>query len=289
MKKYTLFIFSVFFSILFVSCVGESKKQTDEATEGDTALLNYEKRQTEEELRALQLEVESYNTVNNDSLNRLLDSQKEKIRLLLEELQTQKATSGKRIVELKEELSVVRKVLVSYIRQVDSLNQINKGLVAENIEVKNKYTKATKDIDSLSREKQSLTETVTKASMLEADNFTVRTLREKGSETSRLSKIKTIEITFYIAKNVTAPVGNKTIYARLTNPNNEVMTKGSGTVFPYEGRNIQYSMKKEIEYKGERFKDVLYWNVDETLLEGNYRIELFADGNLIGRSTFALK
>jgi hypothetical protein len=291
MKKIILFIsISSFVLVGVSSCWNENKKQPDNApVEDDTTLINYERRQTEEELRALQLEVESYGTVNNDSLTNLLDAQKEKIRLLLEELQTQKATSGKRIVELKEELGLVRQVLVSYIRQVDSLNQINKGLVAENHEVKTKYQKATQDIDSLSREKQSLTETVTKAAMLEADKFVVETQTDKGKATTKLSKIKTIAVNFAIAKNVTSQVGNKTIYARLTNPNNEVMTKSMGNVFAYEGRNIQYSMKKEIEYKGERLKDVLYWNVDETLLAGNYRIEIFADGNLIGRSSFVLK
>ncbi len=288
-KKITL-ILSLLFAALLVAGCQKKEKPDNENDAANQELIEYEKKQTEEDLRALALEMESYTTdIQNDSLTKLLDAQKEKIRLLIEEIQTEKTTNARRILELREELSTVRKVLVAYVRQVDSLNQVNKGLVAENFEVRQKYSKATKDIDSLSREKQVLSETVSKAAMLEADNFTVETLDKKGKSTSRLSRIKDIAITFSIAKNVTAPVGYKTIYARITNPNNEVMIKSPGNVFPYEGRNIQFSIKKEVEYKGERIKDTFYWAVEETLLTGSYRVELFADGNLIGRSTFTIK
>ncbi len=287
-KKIT-FLLSLFVVGILIGCQ-KTEKSSNDNDKANQELVEYERKQTEEELKALALEMESYNTdIQNDSLTKLLDAQKEKIRLLIEELQTEKTTNARRILELREELATVRKVLISYIRQVDSLNQINKGLVAENFEVKQKYSKATKDIDSLSREKQALTETVSKAAMLEADNFTVETLDKKGKTTGRLSRMKNIAVTFTIAKNVTAPVGHKTIYARITNPNNEVMTKSPGNLFPYEGRNIQYSVKKEIEYKGERIKDTFYWAIEETLLTGNYRVELFADGNLIGTTTFTLK
>jgi hypothetical protein len=89
-----------------------------------------------------------------------------------------------------------------------------------------------------------------------------------------------------VEKNVTAEVGAKNIYARIIKPSNEVLAKSPANTFPFENRNILYSMKKTVEYKGERIKDVMYYDVEETLLEGAYRVDLFADGRVVGHAEF---
>jgi chromosome segregation ATPase len=264
-------------------------EQKNQDLQGAQQLLDFEKKQTERELQALAVEVEGYDThIGNDSLTKLLDTQKQKIQQLLEEIRTVKSTNGKRIAQLKDELGVVRKVLVNYIRQVDSLNRINTTLSKENREVKGKITEITKEKDQLSMEKQQLTEVVTRASQLEADNFIVETINKRDKKTERLSKIQTISISFSIARNVTARVGEKSLYLRIATPNGDILGKQDNT-FSYEGKNIQYTAYKTIEYKGDRYKDVMYYKVDAPLTAGEYKMDLFADGNLIGSGTFTLK
>jgi hypothetical protein len=46
-------------------------------------------------------------------------------------------------------------------------------------------------------------------------------------------------------------------------------------------------MKKVVEYGGEELAVTTYWNVAEFLGAGEYRVSIFADGNLIGTRTFA--
>ena len=48
-------------------------------------------------------------------------------------------------------------------------------------------------------------------------------------------------------------------------------------------------MRKTIEYNGEETAVVTYWNVNEFLSAGEYRVSVFADGNMIGTKTFVLK
>lgn len=265
-------------------------EQQEEDLKGATELLEYEKEQTQKEFQALAAEVEGYNmNIGNDSLLMLLDAQKQKIRLLLEELKTVKSTNGKRIAQLKDELATVRKVLINYIRQVDSLNRVNKGLVVENTEVKQKNTELLQTTEMLSKQKEALTEVVSRAAQMEADNFTIEFLNKRENTTKRLSKIKTISISFFIAKNITAQVGEKTIYARITKPNHDVLSKSGANVFQYENKNIVYSLKKDIVYKGERMKEEFFWEVTETLMPGTYRVDLFAEGRLIGSTNFSLK
>ena len=94
--------------------------------------MTYEKEQLEAEYQDLSLELEGYSyKTDNDSLLQRLNQEQTRVQLLLEELRTVKATNARRIAELKKELASVRKVLVYYIAQVDSLNKVNTKLVAE--------------------------------------------------------------------------------------------------------------------------------------------------------------
>ena len=64
-------------------------------------------------------------TVTNDSLSTLLEQEQVKTQRLLEELRTVKSSNAAEIRRLKKELATLRKVMVNYINQIDSLNKVN--------------------------------------------------------------------------------------------------------------------------------------------------------------------
>ena len=252
-------------------------------------MMNYEKEQLENEYADVALEIEGMSIkVNNDSLLHQLDREQKRVQLLLEELRTVKATNARRIAELKEELSTVRKVLVSYVRQVDSLTAVNTKLEAENRQVQQRYEAATEEVKVLSEERERLVEKVTIASQLEATAVTVELQNERGRKTKSVRKLAIIKVDYTIAKNNTAEVGNKTIYMRITTPDDMVLQKQTTDLFDFEGSKIAFSARKSFEYAGEEFSDAIYYTVTETLWEGDYRVDLFADGHLIGQQYFNL-
>ena len=252
-------------------------------------MMNYEKEQLENEYADVALEIEGMSIkVNNDSLLHQLDREQKRVQLLLEELRTVKATNARRIAELKEELSTVRKVLVSYVRQVDSLTAVNTKLEAENRQVQQRYEAATEEVKVLSEERERLVEKVTIASQLEATAVTVELQNERGRKTKSVRKLAVIKVDYTIAKNNTAEVGNKTIYMRITTPDDMVLQKQTTDLFDFEGSKIAFSARKSFEYAGEDFSDAIYYTVTETLWEGDYRVDLFADGHLIGQQYFNL-
>ena len=63
-------------------------------------------------------------TISNDSLSVLLEQEQLKTQRLLEELRTVKSSNASEIRRLKKELASLRKVMISYINQIDSLNQL---------------------------------------------------------------------------------------------------------------------------------------------------------------------
>lgn len=280
----------VILGIQFGTLKMENEKQQEDLAAFEE-LFEWEKQQQEQEMLSLQAEIEGYRgmPIGNDSLLAKLDEQKQKIQLLLEELKQVKSTSGKRIKELQEELSVVRLVLRDYIRQVDSLNRINYALTEENIKVKAQIKETQQQVNVLTEQKQSMSEVITRASRLEADQISVETLTKKGKSTKKLRKINKIAITFSIAKNVTANTGYKTVYLRILKPSQEVICKNKNRdVFSFEGAKIPYTAKRDIEYKGERLTETVYYIVNETLLSGSYKVDLFADGQVIGTTKFKL-
>ena len=255
-----------------------------------TELFAIEKQEMENEYSTFATQYDELQIqINNDSLREKLQTEKLKTQRLLEELRQVKSSNAAEIMRLKKELKTVRAVLRSYVIQIDSLNRVNAALQEENKEVKSKYSAATAQISTLSKEKKSLNEKVSLAAQLDATNIKVETLNKRGRETSRVSRVKKIAISFTIVKNITAETGNKTIYVRIAKPNNEILTKSSGNTFAYENKNISYSIKKYIEYTGEEQEVTVYWDVEEYLPSGTYHIYLFADGNMIGEGSFSMK
>lgn len=227
--------------------------------------------------------------INNDSLRQKLENEKLRTQRLLEELRQVKSSNAAEITRLKKELKTVREVMRSYIVQIDSLNRLNEALVTENKAVKEKYTEATRQITSLAEEKKTLNEKVALAAQLDATNISVQTKNKRGKTIEKAKNVKKIAVSFTIVKNITAQTGERIIYIRIAQPGNEILSKSASDTFTYENRELQYSIKKYIEYTGEEQEVTAYWDVEEFLQAGTYNVYIFADGTMIGESSFKLK
>lgn len=270
----------------FVHKANEKEKEMAEVVQ----MMNFDKEQVEKEFSDLNSEMDGYTTnIHNDSLVKLLQDQKTKVSQLLDELRVTKSTNAVRIAQLRAELSTVRKVMIQYVNQIDSLNSMNKSLKNENVEVHKKYQAASQTVETLSKEKESLNQVVTRASIMEVTNFSMLPVNSKGKKTGWFSQTASLQFNYTIAKNVTAQPGEKMVYLRITRPDDDVLTKGSGNVFTYENKEIAYSVAKKIEYAGDAINDVMYWKIGEILPKGSYRAEFFIDGNRVGSFKFVFE
>lgn len=267
------------------SKITEAENQLVELTQ----VMEFEKQQSIEEYEKLAMEYEEfYIETSNDSLLKLFDEEKQKVQQLLQELKTVKATNARRIKELQKELGTVRGVLKSYIYKVDSLNTVNDNLKKENVKVKKQIAEAQEIKRQLEEKTNELDAKINLASILEADDIQIKTLNKKGKVTKSLKRITNIEICFQVLRNITAERGYKTVYLRIADANGEVLTTESNT-FEFEGKQLIYSAKKEIEYNGEDTPVCMYYKVANPLQTGSYSIAIFAEGNLIGTTGIVLK
>ncbi len=228
-------------------------------------------------------------TVSNDSLSILLEQEQIKTQRLLEELRTVKISNATEIRRLKKELASLRKIMIGYINQIDSLNKLTNQQKQVIAEVTQKYNAASRQISNLSEEKKNLNKKVTLAAQLDATNIWIEPKNKRDNKVKKVKDIVKFAIGFTIVKNITAETGERTLYVNIYKPNNEVLTKNAANTFEYENRSLPYSIKKYIEYNGEEQSITVFWNVEEYLSAGTYRVDIFADGTMIGSQRFELE
>ena len=270
----------VVYLFLSLNAEKENSRQMQELAELD-------KKEMENEYREFSNQYSEMMTkINNDSIIAQLTQEQLRTQQLLKELQQTKSADAAEITRLKKELAQVRAVLREYVITIDSLNRLNEHLTAENARVNSALAESTRQNEALSSEKASLSEKVAIAAQLDATNINLMPLSKKGKEEKKVSKAKQLKVDFTISRNVTAQSGMKNVYVRIITPTGSVLSAGT---IPYENKNIQYSIKKSIEYNGEATPVTMYWNIQEVHSAGTYQVAIFCDGQMIGSRSFSIK
>lgn len=278
-------VLSVFGVVLTYLFVAEKKNSAELVQEFEMNKSELENEYAEFAMKYSEIRTNLF----NDSLSALLEKEQIKTQRLLEELRMVKSTNAAEIRRLKKELANLRQIMVGYINQIDSLNRLTVKQKQQIDEVTQKYNAATMQINSLSEEKQTLNKKVTLAAQLDATAISMIALNEKGKIAKRLKSATKLQVNMLIAKNVTAENGERTIFVRISTPDSQLLTKNSNNVFQYEDKQIGYSVKRTIEYSGEEQNVTLYWDVEEYLPTGIYRVDVFEGGNLIGSKHVEIK
>lgn len=290
-KNSTAIVVLSVFLVLLIAALGflayllidkdKENQQLQELAELDKAEMKDQYKEFDMQYQELQKQL------SNDSLIAQIEDERRHTQALLEELENTKATDAREIARLKKEIESLRKVLRSYVMQVDSLNRLNQALQTENTQIKEQVVQANEQINNLSSERNQLKDKVNIAAQLDATGFWVKANNKKGKEAKKVKDVKKLAFGFTIVKNVTASNGQRIIYARILRPDNAVMGK-KGT-FAYENTNLEFTEKKYIEYTGEEQSITMYSDVEEFLEAGNYKLFIFCDGQMIGQKNFTLE
>ena len=247
-------------------------------------ILTSEKDSLANELSNLVYQYDTLKT-NNDSLNFEMGIQQEKIKKLL----TVQTSNAQKIRLYKKELSTLREVMKSYIKQIDSLNTKNIILTAENQEVKSQLTNTQKEKEELEKIKESLTSKVDMASILQAKEVSAVSINSKGKEKEKIDKIDKIRICFTLRENPIVEAGEKQVYMRIMRPDELVLAESPDNLFEVDGEPLVYSAHRAVEYLNQDVEMCIFWSNDGQLIPGTYYVTLYADGNLIGTTSFLLK
>lgn len=266
---------------VFISQHNENKKILE--------ALNLEKKSIQTELASMMTNYDSIHT-NNEALQTELTGAQTKVKDLLDEVELVKKVSYGQIAQYRLEVSTMRNIMKNYIIQVDSLNRRNEILMAENVQVKENFAQSETKNLVLEKEKEHLQEKIKMAAQLEASELIAVGINARGKDAESARRAEQIRVSFVLSKNVTAPRGNKMIYVRIQKPNQILFQQSPDDLFEFEDLKIPYSAKREVTYEGNALPVNIFWdNQGAVFMEGEYTVDVFADGNNIGTTKFVMK
>jgi len=239
----------------------------------------------------LQNMVQEYDILetDNEALNTKLQEEQERAEKLLAELKQVKSVSYAKIKEYQKELGTLRAIMRDMVAEIDSLNTLNQQLIAENIKVKQEYTMSQKTVESLEKKTEEMTTTIAKGSIVRARDINPVTINKRGREITRARNVSKIKTCFTLSENTIAEPGLRDVYVRILGPDGFILAKSNADLFEFEGEQIVFSAKREVDYQNEDVEMCIFYDNNGDLETGKYEVSLFMDGYMIGFGEFELR
>ncbi|MCE7863917.1 MAG: chromosome segregation protein SMC [Bacteroidetes bacterium CHB5] len=210
------------------------------------------------------------------------------------ELKRSNSRNSKALKELKDRLEGYEQLLKIKDEEIDKLKSLNQELYSENRNLKTKQNVLSDSLNRLNKNKEELATKVALASQLKAENIVLVSVNDKGKEKEppfRKRQLEKIKVEFSIADNKVAPIEGKKILIRVTDQNGQPIfdtTKGSGT-FILNGKEEFFTSAQEILFDNTRQKLSFTYDKGSEYTAGNYLVEIFTDGYLMGTTRFEVR
>ncbi len=250
--------------------------------------------QLERDYKRSLAEIEQYKGANAalDSLVQIkeaaLKSKKEEIKLMLakQNLDQQDLNLAiRKIADLKRENNRM-------LGTIDSFRRANQIIIEQLTSTKADLEESKKTNEQLNDDNNKLTKV---ASVLRIINVKASTGSDKGKKdkaTEKARKADFVKINFDVAENKVAKKGEKNMFYRIIGPTKNLIKdkKGSDNFSLADGADeLQSSGKINFDFDGSQTALSVKCHPKDKLSKGDYRVEFYSEGVLVGVSTFKLE
>ncbi|MBL0100989.1 MAG: hypothetical protein IPP49_13940 [Saprospiraceae bacterium] len=247
---------------------------------------------------------------DNAQLNALIDSQKSELKTQKDKINNLIWTK-KELDKAKSEIKNLNSNVVKYLADIQQLKEENKLLsdnnsqltlrVEEEIKAKEEVIQAKNAIsaerESLSKSNEALGTKVDMANAIKINFMEVKgyEIKDDGKlkERSKAKDVEMLRVCFLTETNMVTSAGQKKFYIRIINPQGETVAiedKGSGVLTnKLDNSQVRYTTSGEISYKNEDTNACIDWSLAEKFLKGDYKMEIYNNGFLVGKGQFKLK
>ncbi|RAU83021.1 hypothetical protein [Pontibacter arcticus] len=181
--------------------------------------------------------------------------------------------------------------------EIAKLKADNEVLFTENTELKEKQNKLADSLTTFKTATRDLSDKVRVAARLEAQNISVNIINERGKTKDdndnefRAKRVDKIRVAFQLAKNEVSTKEPKSVYLRMIEPDGAALynlSTGSGS-FQVEGEDMYYTAKRDFVFDNTQQQLNFVYDKNAAYKKGLHTVELYADGFLIGKTSFTLK
>lgn len=266
---------------------GEVKAKTEE-----NESLEINRQQLELDLQKMRF---SYDTLTTE--NSLLMAEMADQRVQIDDLLKKVKDKNWSLSKLKKETATLREIMKGYISTIDSLNQLNQALIAENQELNNRVTDVESKNKDLLERQENMEGLIATGQVLQTTQLSATAIRLRSSgkqvETTRASKTEMLKACFTVMENPIAKPGNKDLYMRIVAPDGKVLPAKDGVEsreFTDEGAQY-YSVSRSIDYNNARMDVCIFYTVPEgtELGKGDYKMFVYEGPNKIGTIDMSLR
>ncbi len=238
---------------------------------------------------------QEFDKINQDNvgMQAKLSEKDAEIQAKVEEIQRMiKSGDAVQLKKAKNELGKLKLLNRIYLIQIDSLHTVNVALKGENQQLNTNLSQEKSKTQNLSQENVVLANKVAIGSILKTNAVTSSGVKFKSSgkelETNRANSVEKIKVCFVIEENLVVDKSRKDIFIRIIGPDGSVLSGGNET-FMYKGQPTLYSTRETINYDNTRSDMCIFWAKGNEFAKGDYNVEIYADGAVIGKSGFSLK
>ncbi|MDR1582684.1 MAG: hypothetical protein LBS55_05410 [Prevotellaceae bacterium] len=287
-KSKTLLIVTIVLSVALIISLVYIYKITKQSEE-DLTIANEQKQEVINNLERLKTDYGELR-VSNDTLSAQLNSERQKIDVLMERIKKTEATNKAKIRQYQKEVSNLQSLLTGYVHQIDSLNLLTKALREENTKVKTEISRSKRKVEELSQERASLQSIVEKGGELKTRDISVVALNNRSKVVSKARQAEQLKICLILMENSLAKRGVRNVYARIKSPDGSLLAESVMNLFEPVGGGPQliYSAMREVDYNGEELEVCIYYK-DQEFMSGVFDIEIFLDGAFVGSAQSVLK
>ena len=249
----------------------------------DYALLEEDRTRIQGDLDSL---IVSYDDlkIQNDTMAANLEEAK----LLVEQLKNERRLNYNKIRAYQKEVGTLRTIMQGYVRQIDSLKNVNKKLTKENISYKKEISTAQLRAEMAEERAAELNDKVRVGSVVRARSINMVALNEKSKEVTRVKNAARLRVDFVLGGNELAEPGQRTIYACITSPEGYVLSGPEAATFTFETEKKVYSASRDVDYQNDDLDVKIFFN-GSGFTAGTYKVELYSEGKLIGKTEVALR
>ncbi len=189
----------------------------------------------------------------------------------------------------ERELGTLRAAAASFSYTIDSLNQLNKTLITQNLGMRREITSERNRADAAEERADDAETKVRQGSVLMARDIRLTPLNANSREVTRVNRAARLRVDITLLANNLAEPGIRHVYARITGPEGYILNNPSGGTFDFEGDPLVYSARRDdVDYQNENLEVAIFYD-GGGITAGTYRIEIFMDGLRIGSTETLLR
>lgn len=169
-----------------------------------------------------------------------------------------------------------------------------------NTELKQTLSDKESEIGTLNSEKNALNDKVELAKILSADKFKISYIDKKdrlkqwedpGKPLYKAKSVVKLRIDLKLMPNKVAQVENKEVYLQIKDPSGNTvydLSLGSGE-FEFDGSQEYYTLKNDVLYDTKGKQVTFIYQKGSPYAIGNYKVNVYCEGYLIGSDSFGIK